>query len=108
MNAKDINQIIKSLNVNKAKGPDGISAKFAKISADIIDCHIANIISKDISENTYSENAKTANVRAIFKSPSRPDPGRREKIKIIFFFFDTSMWCLKRFYEGLKGLYKTS
>ena len=36
MNAKDINQIIKSLNVNKAKGPDGISAKFAKISADII------------------------------------------------------------------------
>ena len=87
VNAKNINQIIKSVNVNKAKGPDGISAKFAKISADIIDCHIANIISKDISENTYSENAKTANVRAIFKSPSRPDPGRREKIKIIFFFF---------------------
>ena len=24
----DINKIIKSLNVNKAKGPDGISAKF--------------------------------------------------------------------------------
>ena len=36
VNAKNINQIIKSLNVNKAKGPDGISAKFAKISADII------------------------------------------------------------------------
>ena len=36
VNAKNINQIIKSVNVNKAKGPDGISAKFAKISADII------------------------------------------------------------------------
>ena len=30
--AKDMN----SLNINKAKGPDGISAKFVKISADII------------------------------------------------------------------------
>ena len=55
--AKDINQIIKSLNINKAKGPHGISAKFVKISADIIDCHIANIINKDISNNKFSENA---------------------------------------------------
>ena len=65
--AKDINQIIKSLNINKAKGPDGISAKFVKISADIIDCHIANIINKDISNNKFSENAKSATVRPIFK-----------------------------------------
>ena len=35
-NAKGINQIINSLNLNKAKGPDEISAKFVKISADII------------------------------------------------------------------------
>ena len=41
--AKDINEIIKSLNINKAKGPDEISPKFIKILADIIDCHIANI-----------------------------------------------------------------
>ena len=53
---KDINQIIKYLNINKAKCPDGISAKFVKISADIIDCHIANIINKDISN--ISEIAK--------------------------------------------------
>ena len=33
---KDINQIIKSPNINKAKGPDRISAKLVKISADII------------------------------------------------------------------------
>ena len=38
----DINKIIKSLNVNKAKGPDGISAKFVKMSANVIDCHLAN------------------------------------------------------------------
>ena len=61
--AKDINQIIKSLNISKAKGPDGISAKFVKISADIIN--------EDISNNKFSENAKTATVRPIFKKGDR-------------------------------------
>ena len=38
------------------------------MSADIIDCHIAIIINKDISNNKFSENAtKTATVRPIFK-----------------------------------------
>ena len=39
-------------------------------------------------------------------NPSRPNPGRREKIKLIF-YFHTSLWCLKRFYEVLKGFHKT-
>ena len=38
-------------------------------------------------------------------NPSRPNPGRREKIKLNF-YFHTSLWCLKRFYEGLKSLHK--
>ena len=58
-----------------AKGPDGISAKFVKMSGDIIDCHIGVIINKDISNNKFSENAKTATVRPIFKK------GVRTKIK---------------------------
>ena len=69
--AKAINQIIKSLYVNKAKGPDRISPKFVKISADIIDYHIANILNKDISNNKFSENAKT--VRPIFKKGDRTE-----------------------------------
>ena len=40
----DINKIIKSLTINKAKRPDGISAKFVKMSANVILCHLANII----------------------------------------------------------------
>ena len=64
--AMDINQIIKSLNINKAKGPDGISGKFVEISADIIDCNISNIINENVSNNKFSENAKTATVRPIF------------------------------------------
>ena len=45
----DINKIIKSLNVNKAKDPDGISAKFFKMSANVIDCHLADIINNNVS-----------------------------------------------------------
>ena len=35
-----------------------------------------------------------------YLNPPRPDPGRREKINLNF-YFHTSLWCLKRFYEGL-------
>ena len=39
-------------------------------------------------------------------NPFRPNPGRREKINLIFYFY-TSLWYLKSFYEGVKGLHKT-
>ena len=68
---KDINNIIKSLNVNKATGPDGIPAKFIRMSANVIDSHLTNIIDKDIDQNNYSENAKTANVKPVFKKDDR-------------------------------------
>ena len=59
--------------MNKAKGPDGISAKFVKISADIFDCHSANIINENISNKKFSENAMTATVRPIFKKEDRTE-----------------------------------
>ena len=39
-------------------------------------------------------------------NPSRPSAGRKEKIKLNF-YFHTSLWFLKKFYEGLKGLHET-
>ena len=39
-------------------------------------------------------------------NPYRLDPERREKINLNF-YFRTSLWCHKRFYEGLKGLHRT-
>ena len=68
---KDINNIIKSLNVNKGTGPDDIPAKFIRMSANVIDSHLTNIIDKDIDQNNYSENAKTANVKPVFKKDDR-------------------------------------
>ena len=47
----DINKIIKSLNSNKATGPDRIPLKFIKITPNVTDSHLAYIINK----NTFSE-----------------------------------------------------
>ena len=68
---QEINKIINSLNSDKATGPDSIPVKFIKMSANVIDSHLANIINEDIDLNCYSENAKTANVRPIFREDER-------------------------------------
>ena len=41
--------------------------KLIKLSANVIDSHLANIINNDIDLNCYSENAKIANARLISK-----------------------------------------
>ena len=55
-----INKIIKSLNVNKAKGPNGISAKFVKMSVVIFvkkNCRMKDSYALNISKQTInSEN----------------------------------------------------
>ena len=68
---EEINKIIKSLNPHKATGPDGIPLKIIKTAANVIDCHLAYIINKDLKENKFSENAKTAMVRPIYKKDDR-------------------------------------
>ena len=69
--AIDINKIIISLDTSKATGPDGIPAKFVQMAANVIDWHLSNIITCDISKNKYSEHAKTTTVRPIFKKDGR-------------------------------------
>ena len=64
--ASDINKVIKPLDTNKAIGSDGIPDKFVQMSANVIDCHLSNIITCDTSKNAYSDHAKTDTVRPIF------------------------------------------
>ena len=65
----DINKIVNWLSSGKATGPDGISVKFIKLSANIIDSHLSNFINKGI--DCYSESVKTANARPIFEKDER-------------------------------------
>ena len=73
-----INIIIKPLNTNKATGPDPIPLKIIKTAANVIDSHLAYIINKDLKENEFSENAKTALVRPIYKKDGRDKEENRE------------------------------
>ena len=68
---ENINKIIKSLNPKKATGPDGIPIKVIMSANNIIDSHITNIINQDLNIDKYSEEAKTALVRPLFKKDDR-------------------------------------
>ena len=41
------------------------------MSANVIDSHLANIITNDITKIVFSEKAKVASVRSIFKKNER-------------------------------------
>ena len=66
----------------------------------------AMIIGAEISSMIWKDNILRQMVCFDGFNLSRPDPGRREKINVNF-CFHTSLWYLKGFYEGLKGLHKT-
>ena len=63
---EDINKIIKNINPKKATGPDKIPPKIVKLSANIIDSHLMNFINNDLSNNSFSNEAKVATVRPIY------------------------------------------
>ena len=48
--AREISKIIKSINVDKATGPDCNHAKFVRMSADTIDSHLIDIVNCGFSQ----------------------------------------------------------
>ena len=69
--AEQMYKIIKKVNPNKATGPDKTLPKIVILSANIIDCHFANIINHDLDNNSFSEDAQIATVRQIYKKSDR-------------------------------------
>ena len=64
----DINTLLKSVNTKKATGPDNIPPK---LSANVIDSHLCNIINKDLQDSSFPDAAKIASVRPIYKKKCR-------------------------------------
>ena len=89
---EDKNKSIKSLNPNKATGPDRIPLKIIKTAANVIDSHLVYIVSKDLKENKFSENAKTALVRPIYKKDEI-----HETMKDAFYLVLKALFILKMF-----------
>ena len=76
-------KIIKGLNPKKATGPDKIPLKIVKLSANIIDSHLTNIINNDISNKTFSDSAKLASVRPIYKKDDRNEIKNYRPVSIL-------------------------
>ena len=62
---------IKSVNTKKTTGPDNISPKLGKLSANVIDSHLFNIINKGLQNSSFPDAAKIASVRPIYKRKCR-------------------------------------
>ena len=67
----DINSLLKGINIKKATGPDTIPPKLGRMSADIIDSHLCNLINMDIDNDDFSDGGKIASFRPLFKKKSR-------------------------------------
>ena len=58
------------------------------MSANVIDCHLANIINNDISSNKSSKHAKTATVRPIFQKDDRTNIKNYRPCKSFKYFLE--------------------
>ena len=74
---EQINKVLRNINSRKATGPDKTPPKIVKMSANIIDFHLTNIINTDLKRNAFSESAKVASIRSISKGKEK---GLRSKI----------------------------
>ena len=79
----EVNTIIKSLNSKKSSGLDGIPIKIIKCTANIIDCHMANIMNMGIENQKYPEEAKKASIRPIYKKEDRNKVANYRPVSIL-------------------------
>ena len=80
---EDINKIVKSLNANKATGPDGIPLKLIKLSVNVVDKYLTSIIDHDISRSYRSDGAKNALVRPIYKNKDTQNKENYRPVSIL-------------------------
>ena len=78
-----MNKIVKLLNVNKATGPDGIPLKLNKLSINIVDKYLTSIINNDTSRSYFSDGAKNALVRPIYKKKDRQNKENYRPVNIL-------------------------
>ena len=70
LNIKSKNTV-KNTFAKKTTGPNKIPPKIVRLSANIIDSHLTNIINSDLLKDSFSEDAKAASVRLVFKKKER-------------------------------------
>ena len=89
---EQIHKILRNINSRKAKGPDKIPPKIVKMSINIIGSHLTNIINSDLKRNAFSDSAKVASIRPIFK-------GKGERTEIKSHRLLSNLNCFSKAYE---------
>ena len=74
---------LKSVNPNKATGPDNIPNKVLKMAAEILSPSLSAIFNRSLSMGIYPDDWKMARVLPIFKSGDKDDIGNYRPISII-------------------------
>ena len=77
-----VKQKLKNLNTSKAMGPDGIPSIILKELCNELSLPLCNIFNKSLSEGQVPKDWKTAEVTAIFKKGSKPDPGNYRPVSL--------------------------
>ena len=80
---QDIVDVIKTLDPNKASGPDAISHKMLKICPEKIAIPLQIIFNKSLEQCKYPSDWKIANVIAIFKKGDSSLPSNYRPISLI-------------------------
>ena len=71
------------MNPKKATGPDKIKVKIVKLAAIVTDSHPTNIINNDVSNDVFSDSAKLASVRSIYKKVDRNEIKKYRPVSIL-------------------------
>ena len=79
----NIKKLLKNINIKKAAGPNTILPKLVKLSANIADSHLCNIINKDLKSNSFSDEAKIATARPIYKKKCRHQVQNYKPVSIL-------------------------
>ena len=77
--------------MQKTAGSDKIPPNIVMLPANIIDSHLTNIVNSDLLQDSFSEDAKTASVRPLFKI--------KERDKIENYRLVSILNCFSKIYE---------
>ena len=81
---QEVLRILNTLDTNKSTGPDGLPAKFLKLTALLIAKPLSQLFNKSLSLGVYPKDFKKANVKPIFKNKGSPsDPTCYRPISIL-------------------------
>ena len=89
---EQVNKVLRNINSRKATGSDKFPPKIVRMSANIIDSHLTNIINSDLKRNAFSDSAKVTSIRPIFK-------GKGERAEIKNYRLVSILNCFSKVYE---------